>query len=66
VEVRDEAGSFHIIYEAIPAYVKTCPRTLTLEIEPVDYKVTSVFISLDQSTLKNWNQIDAVELVGRP
>ena len=66
VELRDEAGSFHTIYEASPTPVETCPRTLTLDINFIDFKVTSIVISLDQSVLKNWNQIDAVEMVGRP
>ncbi len=66
VEVRDEAGSFHTVYEATPAYVETCPRTLTINLSDMDLKVSAVLISVDQSVLMNWNEIDAVELVEKP
>jgi hypothetical protein len=66
VEVRDEEGSFHTVYEATPAYVEECPRTFKINISDIDFKVTSVLISLDQSILMEWDEIDAVELVGRP
>ena len=66
VEVRDEEGSYHTVYEAAPTYVAECPRTLVINISDIDFKVTSVLISLDQSILMEWNEIDAVELVGRP
>jgi hypothetical protein len=66
VEVRDTDGSYHTVWEGTPASVSTCPRTFVINITDIDYKVTSVLISVDQSVLGDWDEIDAVELVGRP
>lgn len=41
-----------------------CPRIFTLDIYGIDSEVNGVIIYLDQSTTGNWNEIDAVELVG--
>lgn len=66
VEVRDLDGSFHTVYQGTPASVSDCPRVLTININDIDYKVNAVLISVDQSELNNWDEIDAVELVGTP
>ncbi len=68
VEVVDANMTYHIVYESTPtdrSYDK-CPYVLTIPVEN-DYEgVTKVKISVDQSELENWNEIDAVELVGYP
>ncbi|MCB9453117.1 MAG: hypothetical protein H6672_16920 [Anaerolineaceae bacterium] len=43
-----------------------CPGIFSLNVAGSDTPVNAVTIYLDQSTLKNWNEIDAVELVGTP
>jgi hypothetical protein len=66
VEVRDTGGSFHTVWQGTPASVAECPRVFVINISDIDFKVTSVLISVDQSVLGNWDEIDAVELVGTP
>jgi len=43
-----------------------CPRIFALDITDVDAAVTGVVVHLDESIGGYWNEIDAVELVGRP
>lgn len=66
VEVRDESGSFHTVYTGTPAAVSACPRIFTVNIDDIDFKVNAVLISVDQTVLMDWDEIDAVELVGTP
>jgi hypothetical protein len=66
VEVRDERGSYHTVWEAVPAPVEQCPRVLTIPVSGVDVRVNAVRINLDQRVEGYWNEIDAVELVGQP
>jgi hypothetical protein len=37
-----------------------------VNVSNVDSKVNSVVISVDQSVLADWDEIDAVELIGTP
>lgn len=66
IEVRDTSGSFHTIWEGTPSYVSTCPRIFTININTISFKVDAVLITIDQSVLLDWDEIDAVELVGTP
>jgi hypothetical protein len=66
VEIRDLDGSFHTVYETSPAVIESCPSTLNIDLEDIDYKVNAVLITVDQSVLMNWNEIDAVQLTGKP
>ena len=66
VEVRDESGSFHTVWEGEPGAVQQCPRAFTINITDISFKVTAVLITLDQSASISWNELDAVELVGIP
>jgi hypothetical protein len=66
VEVRDERGSYHTVWEAVPAAIEQCPRVLTIPVSGVDVRVNAVRINLDQRVEGYWNEIDAVELVGQP
>lgn len=44
----------------------TCPGVFTLTVEGVPFAVDTVTIYVDQTIMGNWNEIDAVELVGAP
>jgi hypothetical protein len=66
VEVKDERGIYHTIWEGTPGAVEQCPRVLTIPVTGVDVRVNSVRINLDQSDGGYYNEIDAVELVGQP
>lgn len=43
-----------------------CPGVFTLDLSDVDEPIDMVVIYLDQELTGNWNEIDAVELVGVP
>ena len=64
VELLDTNGNYHEVYSGNGAEADTCPFTLSIPIETVGYQALGVKITIDQSTLKDWNEIDAVELVG--
>ena len=64
VEVKDEAGVYYVVWEGEPR-AGECPRILTIPVSGVDRLVTGVRIHVDQRKLGDWNEIDAVELVGR-
>jgi hypothetical protein len=66
VEVKDERGLYHTVWEGTPGAVEQCPRVLTLPVSGVDVRVNVVRINLDQRDGGDWNEIDAVELVGQP
>ncbi len=63
VEVRDDAGTYYTVYTAQPAE-HTCPRELSIPVTGVSAKVSVVRIHIDQRTLGDWNEIDAVRLIG--
>lgn len=65
VEVRDVMGTYHTVYTARPAPA-SCPRILTIPVAGIFALVDVVRISLDQRPINNWNEIDAVRLIGRP
>jgi hypothetical protein len=64
VEVLDEAGQVYTVWEGEPTPAGTCPRLFSFLVTEVDVPVVGVRIHLDQRDGGNWNQIDAVELVG--
>jgi len=66
VEVVDQAGQSHIVYQAPAAADQPCPRILTIGVVGLDFKVNGVIIRLDQTLNGYWNEIDAVKLVGNP
>jgi hypothetical protein len=63
VEVIDEMGDYYSIWTGDPELDAECPRIFSLTVTGVDFPVQGVRINLDQ-TDGNWNEIDAVELVG--
>ncbi len=66
VEVKDERGIYHTVWEGTPEAVEQCPRVLTIPVSGVSVPVSVVRINLDQREGGYYNEIDAVELVGLP
>lgn len=64
IEVRDETGRYLTVWEGTPGAVEQCPRVLTVQVSGVSVRVSAVRITLDQREGGDWNEIDAVELVG--
>ena len=64
VELKDTAGQYHEVYRAAPAQSSTCPAVLNIVIEQADYSAVALKISIDQRSINNWAEIDAVELLG--
>jgi hypothetical protein len=63
VELIDLDGTYHEVYTGEPQET-ACPYILSIDISETDYTVSGVRMTIDQSVLENWNEIDAVELVG--
>lgn len=66
VEVVDEAGVSTVIYQAQPAAIDQCPYVQVVPVTGVTAKVTTIIITVDQSIIADWDEIDAVELIGIP
>ena len=65
VEVVDPNLNYYTVYTGEPS-VTECPYTLTIDVTDIDFLVTGVKLTVDQSQLDaSWDEIDAVELVGR-
>jgi hypothetical protein len=65
VEVLDEGGNATTVYSAAPTVTSQCPVKLEIEVKDVNVPVRSVRVSIDQSHHNGWNEIDAVQLIGR-
>jgi|GEM_PF-674943 len=63
VELIDLTSTYYEVYTGEPE-AEDCPYILTIDVAQTDYPVGGVRITLDQSALQDWNEIDAVELVG--
>jgi hypothetical protein len=66
VQVEDSAGNLITVYTASPQNLSQCPYQLVITVKDVNTPVRSVRVSIDQSTTAGWNEIDAVQLIGRP
>ena len=64
VEVKDVAGSYHVVYSALPIVSPSCPQILAIDVTNVTAKVATVRITVDQRVRQDWNEIDAVRLTG--
>ncbi|HEV7389324.1 MAG TPA: hypothetical protein VGN73_11995 [Gemmatimonadaceae bacterium] len=64
VEVKDGAGTYHTVYTAAPEK-QTCRRVLAIPVSGISAMVNVVRLSFDQRTLNEWNEIDAVKLIGQ-
>jgi hypothetical protein len=65
VEVKDAAGQYTVVYTA-PVTSPGCPHTLEIPVSGVAARISAVRISVDQLAHQDWNEIDAVQLVGHP
>jgi hypothetical protein len=67
VDLIDMQGQFVTIYTGEPKQVDSpCPFILSIPVNKGDLLVQGLRITIDQSVIQNWNEIDAVELVGVP
>lgn len=69
VDVITPDGITYIVWTGAPELVAQCPYLMTIPIELQEQVVVKkVIVVIDQSILVNtsWNEIDAVELVGKP
>jgi hypothetical protein len=66
VELIDNVSGYHVVYTGEPKAMGECPYVLSIPVESADYVVGGIRITIDQSVLQDWNEIDAVELVGTP
>lgn len=66
VELRDTDGKYHEVYTGKPDLLQQCPYILSIDTTNADYRVERVKITVDQTVLMTWNEIDAVELIGQP
>jgi hypothetical protein len=67
VEVRDENGEYHTVWEGEPELMDECPYVNNFYSESgLGVKADTVRITLDQSVNPGWNEIDAVQLIGIP
>jgi hypothetical protein len=65
VALRDLTGEYQTVYLGKPQDESDdCPFVLHIPVEGIDWQVDGVKITIDQTELENWNEIDAVELVG--
>jgi hypothetical protein len=63
VEVRDGRGEYFTVYTASPGRY-ACPRVLSIPVTGITEAIRTVRVTIDQRTLRDWNEIDAVKLVG--
>ena len=63
VEVIDTDGRYHTVHTASAAKA-TCPRRLEIDVSALTFEVKAVRINTDQRLLNDWNEIDAVQLMG--
>lgn len=64
VEVKDMSGKYHPVYSATPQPVGNCLRTLQVPVTNVQELISTVRITVDQTAARDWNEIDAVRLLG--
>ena len=65
VELRDLEGNYQTVYLGTPQDESDdCPFVLSISTEGIDWQVDGVRITINQSEFEDWNEIDAVELVG--
>ena len=64
-DTADLEGNYHTVYTGVPEDESDdCPFVLNIPVEGADRQVDGVKITVDQSVLQDWVEIDAVELVG--
>jgi hypothetical protein len=63
VELIEPNGSTHTVYTGQPTPMD-CPDKVTVSFPKTTYLVSGVIITIDQTTLNDWSEIDAVQLTG--
>lgn len=67
IEALDsESGDWVVIYEGEAAVTEEAYRIFIPEIAPVDFATNQIRLTLDTAAVPGWNEIDAVQLFGRP
>ena len=66
VEAIDTDGGYHEVYANTPEALDECPFVQEIALDSVDVPIVGLRITVDQSQANNWNEIDAVKLVGVP
>jgi hypothetical protein len=67
VDLIDMQGKYIKTYSSQPKAVDNpCPYTLTIPVSQGDVLVQGVRLTIDQTIIKNWNEIDAVGISGTP
>lgn len=64
VELFDETGAAHTIWQGVDPTTQL--NYLILKFKSTDYKVNRVKVTLATNVIPGWNEIDAVQLVGKP
>jgi hypothetical protein len=64
VELKDVSGAYHSVYTASPQLHSGCLRVLRIPITSLTEPVTAIRLTLDQRVIGDWNEIDAVRLLG--
>jgi hypothetical protein len=65
LEVVTAGSDYIVVWEDGPRTGEDCPHVLTIPVEGIEERVFGVRITLDQSIIQSWNEIDAVQLIGR-
>lgn len=67
VEVYDIASDAWVtVWEGEAAATEEAARIFEPELAPVDFKTDAVRLTVDTAAVSGWNEIDAVQLFGRP
>lgn len=64
IAVRGPGHDEVVVYKGDPAPSDDCPQITTLTFDEPLFPVDTVVIVVDQSVVRSWAEIDAVELVG--
>jgi hypothetical protein len=64
VEMYDETGVAHVAWTGIDPTAEL--NYLILKFKPTEYKTKRVKVTLATNIIPGWNEIDAVQLVGKP
>jgi len=66
IAVADSAGQPKTLFVRPPLLVNICPFTEVFTVSVPTGKINMVIITVDQSQIRSWDEIDAVELAGIP
>ncbi len=65
VEAITVVADYIMVWEGQPKASSECPRVFRVPVEGVEAPLTGVRLTFDQSVIGDWNEIDAVQLVGK-